>query len=97
MRVPAEGWKPEGFVPPAQPEKLVTDQHVFVGAEDTPVLVHLGGAVHERLGRHRGVGQASAMIQEMFPGKVTVVAAAGLVGLISLTMWLADSSGRGIG
>jgi MFS family permease len=30
------------------------------------------------------LGQASAMSQEMFPGKVTVVAAAGFVGLLSL-------------
>jgi len=30
------------------------------------------------------IGQSSAMIQEMFPGKVTVVAAAGFVGLMSL-------------
>ena len=30
------------------------------------------------------LGQASAMIQEMFPGRVTAVAAAGFVGLLSL-------------
>jgi MFS family permease len=30
------------------------------------------------------LGQASAMTQEMFPGKVSVVAAAGFVGLLSL-------------
>src|ERR1700728_4033834 len=30
------------------------------------------------------IGQASAMSQEMFPGKVTAVAAAGFVGLMSL-------------
>ena len=30
------------------------------------------------------LGQASAMSQEMFPGKITAVAAAGFVGLMSL-------------
>ena len=30
------------------------------------------------------LGQASAMSQEMFPGRVTAVAAAGFVGLLSL-------------
>ena len=30
------------------------------------------------------LGQASAMSQEMFPGKVTAIAAAGFVGLLSL-------------
>src|SRR5208282_3693224 len=30
VRVPAGGWKPAGWTAPAQPKKLITDQHVFV-------------------------------------------------------------------
>src|SRR3984893_2957327 len=30
VRVPAPGWKPEGYVPPAQPKKLVTIRDVYV-------------------------------------------------------------------
>jgi MFS family permease len=86
VRVPAEGWKPEGFVPPAQPKKLVTDQHVFVyQALKTPQFWCIWVVLCMNVSAGIGVlGQASAMIQEMFPGKVTVVAAAGFVGLMSL-------------
>ncbi len=30
VRVPAPGWKPEGYVPPIQPRKLVTNRDVYV-------------------------------------------------------------------
>jgi MFS family permease len=30
VRVPAPGWMPAGYVPPAQPKKLITDQNVYV-------------------------------------------------------------------
>ncbi|HLH51140.1 MAG TPA: MFS transporter, partial [Roseiarcus sp.] len=30
VRVPAPGWKPAGYVPPAQPKKLITTKNVFV-------------------------------------------------------------------
>jgi MFS family permease len=86
VRIPAPGWKPEGFVPPAEPKKLVTTQNVFVyDALKTPQFWLIWCVLCLNVTAGIGVlGQASAMSQEMFPGKVTAVAAAGFVGLMSL-------------
>jgi MFS family permease len=86
VRVPAPGWKPEGWVAPAQPRKLVTTQHVFVyDALRTPQFWLVWWVLCLNVTAGIGVlGQASAMSQEMFPGHVTPVAAAGFVGLMSL-------------
>jgi len=86
VRIPAPGWKPAGFVPPAEPKKLVTTQNVYVyDALKTPQFWLIWGVLCLNVTAGIGVlGQASAMSQEMFPGKVTVVAAAGFVGLTSL-------------
>ena len=73
VRVPPPGWKPEGFVPPAQPKKLVTTQRRLrlSGAEDAAVLADLGRAVPERDGGHRrarpGLGDEPGNV----PGRVT--------------------------
>jgi MFS family permease len=86
VRIPAPGWKPAGFVPPVEPKKLVTTQNVFVyDALKTPQFWLIWWVLCLNVTAGIGVlGQASAMSQEMFPGKVTVVAAAGFVGLTSL-------------
>jgi len=86
VRIPAPGWKPEGYVPPAQPKKLITTQNVFVyDALKTPQFWLIWWVLCLNVTAGIGVlGQASAMSQEMFPGKVTAVAAAGFVGLTSL-------------
>ena len=86
VRVPAEGWAPEGYVAPAQPKKLVTTAHVHVDeALKTRQFYLLWGVLCLNVTAGIGVlGQASAMSQEMFPGKITAVAAAGFVGLLSL-------------
>jgi len=86
VRIPAPGWKPAGFVPPAEPKKLVTTQNVYVyDALKTPQFWLIWGVLCLNVTAGIGVlGQASAMSQEMFPGKVTAVAAAGFVGLMSL-------------
>ena len=86
VRIPAPGWKPEGYVPPAQPKKLITTQNVFVyDALKTPQFWLIWWVLCLNVTAGIGVlGQASAMSQEMFPGKVTAVAAAGFVGLMSL-------------
>jgi MFS family permease len=86
VRIPAPGWKPAGFVPPAEPKKLVTTQNVYVyDALKTPQFWLIWGVLCLNVTAGIGVlGQASAMSQEMFPGKVTAVAAAGFVGLTSL-------------
>jgi len=86
VRIPPDGWRPHGFVPPAQPKKLVTTANVEVGkAWRTPQFWMLWMVLCMNVTAGIGVlGQASPMIQEMFPGKITPSAAAGFVGLLSL-------------
>jgi MFS family permease len=86
VRVPAESWKPEGWVAPAQPKKLVTTAQVEVNtAFGTPQFWLLWGVLCMNVTAGIGVlGQASPMIQEMFTGRVTAAGAAGFVGLLSL-------------
>jgi MFS family permease len=86
VRLPPPGWAPEGYVAPAQPKKLITTQNVFVyQALKTPQFWLIWWVLCLNVTAGIGVlGQASAMSQEMFPGKVSVTAAAGFVGLMSL-------------
>jgi MFS family permease len=86
VRVPAEGWKPAGWVPPAHPRALITQANVAVDvAWRTPQFWLLWVVLCMNVTAGIGVlGQASPMIQEMFTGKVSPAAAAGFVGLISL-------------
>ena len=86
VRVPPQGWAPEGYVAPATAKKLVTTSHVHVDeALRTPQFYLLWGVLCLNVTAGIGVlGQASAMSQEMFPGQITAAAAAGFVGLLSL-------------
>ena len=86
VRLPAPGWKPEGYVPPAQPKKLVTTKDVYVyKALKTPQFWLIWIVLCMNVTAGIGVlGQASAMSQEMFPGRVTAAAAGGFVGLLSI-------------
>ena len=86
VRIPAPGWRPEGYAPLAQPKKLVTDRDVYVyQALKTPQFWLIWWILCLNVTAGIGVlGQASAMSQEMFPGRVTPIAAAGFVGLMSL-------------
>jgi len=86
VRVPPPGWAPEGYVAPAQSKRLVTDQHVYVyDALKTPQFWLIWWILCLNVTAGIGVlGQASAMSQEMFHGRITAVAASGLVGLFSL-------------
>lgn len=87
VRVPADNWKPKGFVPAAvSSKKLVTTNNVFVyDAVKTPQFWLVWVVLFVNTTAGIGVlGQASAMSQEMFPGHITPIAAAGLVGLMSL-------------
>jgi hypothetical protein len=86
VRVPAAGWVPVGYVAPAQPRRLVTTQNVYVyDALKTPQFWLIWWVLCLNVTAGIGVlGQASAMSQEIFPGQVTVTAAAGFVGLMSL-------------
>jgi MFS family permease len=86
VRVPAEGWKPEGWSAPAHPKTLVTAANVAVDqAWRTPQFWLLWGVLCMNVTAGIGVlSQASPMIQEVFTGRVSAAAAAGFVGLISL-------------
>ena len=86
VRVPPPGWQPHGWVPEAHPRPLITTSNVYVyQALRTPQFWLLWWVLCLNVTAGIGVlGQASAMSQEMFPGRVTAVAAAGLVGLMSL-------------
>jgi len=86
VRIPAVGWLPAGYVPPAQPKKLITNRNVYVyDALKTPQFWLIWCVLCLNVTAGIGVlGQASAMSQEMFPGRITAVAASGLVGLMSL-------------
>jgi MFS family permease len=105
VRVPPEGWRPRGFVPkPAGSQTLVTTAQVEVGtAWRTPQFWLLWVVLCMNVTAGIGVlSQASAMSQEMFPGRITAAAAAGFVGLLSLAnmggrfLWssLSDVIGR---
>ncbi len=82
VRLPPPGWAPQGYVAPTESSKLITTRHVFVyQALKTPQFWLIWWVLCLNVTAGIGVlGQASAMSQEMFPGKVTVTAAAGFVG-----------------
>jgi MFS family permease len=86
VRLPPPGWAPAGYIAPTESSKMITNRHVFVyQALKTPQFWLIWWVLCLNVTAGIGVlGQASAMSQEMFPGKVTVTAAAGFVGLMSL-------------
>ena len=86
VRVPAPDWKPEGYTAPVESTKLITRSDVFVyDALKTPQFWLIWWILCLNVTAGIGViGQASAMSQEMFPGHITPIAAAGFVGLMSL-------------
>jgi MFS family permease len=86
VRVPPAGWAPKGYVAPKAATKLISKNDVFVyDAVKTPQFWLIWWVLCLNVTAGIGVlGQASAMSQEMFPGKITPIAAAGFVGLMSL-------------
>jgi hypothetical protein len=86
VRVPPPGWAPEGYVAPTKSVGLITRNDVYVyDALKTPQFWLIWWVLCLNVTAGIGVlGQASAMSQEMFPGQITPVAAAGFVGLMSL-------------
>lgn len=86
IRVPAPGWKPEGYVPPVTQSALISRHNVDVNsAMKTPQFWLLWIVLC--LNVTAGIGileSASPMIQNIFTGRVTAVAAGGFVGLLSL-------------
>ncbi|WP_137718629.1 L-lactate MFS transporter [Methylobacillus flagellatus] len=86
IRIPAENWKPAGWVPSEKPKKMVTQHHVHIDeALKTPQFYLLWVILCFNVTAGIGIlGQASVMIQEMFKGGISPEAAAGFVGLLSL-------------
>ena len=97
VRVPPEDWKPAGYQPPAQPQKLITTANVTVDqAWRTPQFWCLWVVLCFNVTAGIGIlEQASPMIQEMFPpvlgpgGEILKrgigpAAAVGFVALLSL-------------
>lgn len=104
VRVPAENWKPQGYVASTEHRKLITTENVAVEqAWRTPQFWMLWIVLCFNVTAGIGIlEQASPMIQEMFPGRVTAAAAGGFVALLSLFnmagrfIWssLSDYTGR---
>jgi MFS family permease len=92
VRLPRDGWKPAGWMPPATPPKLVTTANVEVNeAMRTPQFWLLWWVLCLNVTAGIGViGQASPMIQEIFFKGNRPAAAAGFVALLSL----ANMTGR---
>jgi len=86
-RVPAPDWKPAGWSPPAENARPLVTAHNVTPSEAlrTPQFWLMWVVLCFNVTAGIGVlGQASAMIQEVFKGKITASAAAGFVGLLSL-------------
>jgi MFS family permease len=104
VRTPPEGWRPAVWTPPDTQRRMVTSNNVTAKrALGTPQFWLLWLVLCLNVTAGIGVlGQASPMIQEMFPGVISVSAAAGFVGLLSLAnmggrfIWssLSDRIGR---
>jgi MFS family permease len=87
VRIPPAGWQPAGWTPPAAAQhKLITSNHVHIDqALKTPQFYLIWLVLFLNVTAGIGIlGQASVMIQESFKGAVSVAAAAGFVGLLSL-------------
>ncbi len=87
VRVPAAKWKPEGYALPVnQANTMITTASVSADeAIKTPQFYLLWLVLFLNVTAGIGIlAQASPLIQEMFPGRVTAAAAAGFVGLLSL-------------
>jgi MFS family permease len=83
IRLPAPGWRPEGWSPP--PGRVDANTLTPEAALRAPQFWLLWLVLCLNVAAGIGVlGQASVMIQETFPGKVGAEAAAGFVGLLSL-------------
>jgi MFS family permease len=86
VRIPRPDWRPRGWTPAERPRSMITTSNVTADrAIGTPQFWLLWVVLCMNVTAGIGVlGQASPMIQEMFPGSITVAAAAGFVGLLSL-------------
>jgi MFS family permease len=86
IRLPREGWTPEGWTPPVKQSAMISRHSVTVQkAMVTPQFWLLWLVL--ALNTTAGIGileQASPMIQDFFKGHISATAAAGFVGVLSL-------------
>ncbi len=86
IRVPQQGWKPEGWTAPAKTSALISTHNVAVTeAWKTPQFVLLWIILFCNVTAGIGIlEQASPMIQDFFKGHIGLAAATGFVGLLSI-------------
>ncbi len=86
IRVPREGWKPEGWSGTNKVSALISKHNVSVSeAWKTPQFMLLWVILFCNVTAGIGIlEQASPMIQDFFRGKITPLAAVGFVGLLSI-------------
>jgi MFS family permease len=86
IRVPRDGWKPEGWTAPAKANAMITTHNVDVNtAFGTKQFWLLWIVLCTNVTAGIGIiEQASPMIQELFKGAIGPIAAGGFVGLLSL-------------
>jgi MFS family permease len=86
IRVPREGWKPEGWNGVKKTSALISTHNVDVnGAMTTPQFYLLWIVLFCNVTAGIGILEdASPMIQDFFKGHVLAVAAGGFVGLLSI-------------
>jgi MFS family permease len=86
IRIPQDGWKPTGFTPSVNHSALISSHNVAVQeAWKTPQFWLLWIVLFVNVTAGIGIlEQASPMIQDLFRGHITAVAAGGFVGLLSI-------------
>jgi hypothetical protein len=86
IRVPQDGWKPAGWEPSTKHSALISDHNVAVHeAWRTPQFWLLWVMLFVNVTAGIGIlEQAAPMIQDLFKGGVSPVAAVGFVGLLSI-------------
>ena len=86
IRVPREGWKPEGWTGSNKTSALISTHNVAVtSAWKTPQFILLWIILFTNVTAGIGIlEQASPMIQDFFKGHIGAVAAVGFVGMLSI-------------
>jgi MFS family permease len=86
IRVPREGWKPEGWTAPAKQSALISTHNVAVSeAWRTPQFWLLWVILFTNVTAGIGIlEQAAPMIQDLFKSQIGPAAAVGFVGLLSI-------------
>ena len=97
-RIPAKGWKPDGWTPPKDPEKnkLITQNHVHIDqALKTPQFYFLWIVLCFNVTAGIGViGVAKTMMQEIFEPSLPTIVTAGFAGTYVLMISVFNMVGR---